>query len=74
MRPETLLEPHGRFHLPSGHFHRTDHFLIRKGGNAVALGKGIPHQYVDLPPLVSEDATGIYTLIGNSGVLSAVVC
>lgn len=63
-----------RFYLPSGHFHRTYHFLIRNGGNAVALGKGILRQHVDLPPLVSEDATGIHTPIGNSEVLSAIVC
>jgi hypothetical protein len=38
---------------------------------AVAVIKGIPHNHVDLPPLVSVEATGVCIPIGNSEVLLA---
>jgi hypothetical protein len=34
----------------------------RKGGTAIAVRKGIPHSHVDLPPLISIEATGVYIL------------
>jgi hypothetical protein len=43
----------------------------RKGGTAVAVRKGIPHNHVDLPPLVSVEATGVCIPVGNSEVLLA---
>jgi hypothetical protein len=50
-----------------------DCFLGRKVGTAVAVRKGIPHNLVDLPPLVSVEATRFYIRIGNSKVLRAAV-
>jgi hypothetical protein len=40
---------------------------------AVAVRKGIPHNHVDLPPLVSIEATRVCRPIGNSEVLIATV-
>jgi hypothetical protein len=44
-----------------------------QGGTAVAVRKGIPHNFVDLPPLVSVEATGVYIPIGNNEVLLAAI-
>jgi hypothetical protein len=44
-----------------------------EGGTATAVMKGIPHNHVDLPPLVSVEATGVCILIGYSEVLVAAV-
>jgi hypothetical protein len=40
---------------------------------AVAVRKGIPHMHVDLPPLVSVEATGVCIPIGNQEILLAAV-
>jgi hypothetical protein len=40
---------------------------------AFAVRKGIPHNHVDLPPLVSIEVTWICIQIGNSEVLLAAV-
>jgi hypothetical protein len=53
------LKPRERFFIPNDHFYRTDRFPGRTGGTAVAVRKGIPHKHVDLPPLVSIEATGV---------------
>jgi hypothetical protein len=45
----------------------------RKGGTAVADRKGIPHNHVDLPPLVSIKASGVCIPIGNSELLLTAV-
>jgi hypothetical protein len=42
-------------------------------GTAVSVGKGIPHNHVEVPPLASIEATGVCRLIGNSEVLFAAV-
>jgi hypothetical protein len=39
-----------------------------------AVTKGIPHNYVELPPLVSVVATRVCIPIGNSEMLLAAVC
>jgi hypothetical protein len=70
---ETHLKPHERFFIPNFYFYRTDHYLERKGGTAVVVRKGIPHNHVDLPPLVSVEATGVCIPRGNSEVLLAAV-
>jgi exonuclease III len=70
---ETHLKPYERFHIPNYHFYRTDRFPERKGGTAVAVGKGIPHNDVALPPLVSVEATGVCIPIRFSEVLLAAV-
>jgi hypothetical protein len=68
---ETHLKTHERFFIPNDHFYRTDCHPGRKGGTAVAVRKGIPHNHVDLPPLVSAEATGVCIPVGNSEVLLA---
>jgi hypothetical protein len=70
---ETHLKPHERFSIPNYHFYRNDSLPGRKGGTAVAVKKGIPHSYVDLPPLISVEATGVYIPIGNREALLAAV-
>jgi hypothetical protein len=57
---ETHLNP------PNFHFYRTDCFPGRKGGSAVAVRKGIPHNRIDLPSLVSIEATGVCIPTGNA--------
>jgi hypothetical protein len=57
---DTHLKPHERFFTPNYHIYRTDRFPGRKGGTAVAVRKGIPHNHADLPPLVSIEATGLW--------------
>jgi hypothetical protein len=56
---ETHLKPHERLFTPNHHVQRTDRFLCLKGGTAVAVRKDIPHNHVDLPPLISIEATWI---------------
>jgi hypothetical protein len=63
---ETHLKSHERLFIPNYHYYQTDRFPRRKGRTAVAIRKGIPHNYVDLPPLVSVVATGVCIPIGNS--------
>jgi hypothetical protein len=36
--------------------------------------RGVPHSYVDLPPLVSVEETGVCIPIGNSEILLASLC
>jgi hypothetical protein len=67
----THLKPHERFFIPNYHFYLTGRFSGTKGGNAIAVRKGIPHNHVDLPPLVSIEVTGACVPIGNSEVLLA---
>jgi hypothetical protein len=55
----TNLKPHDIFFIQNYYFYRPGHFPGRKGGTAVAVRKGIPHNHVDLPPLVSTEARGI---------------
>jgi exonuclease III len=70
---ETHLKPHEKFVIPNYFFYRTDRYPGRKGGTAVAVRKGIPHNHVDLPSLVSVEATGICIPLGNSEILLAAV-
>jgi exonuclease III len=62
---ETRLKPRERFYIPNYHFYRIDRHPGRKGGTAVAVRNGIPHSHVDLPPLISVEATGVCIPIGN---------
>jgi hypothetical protein len=64
----------GETFIPSYHFYRTDCFGGRKGETAVAVRKGTPHNHVDLPPLVSIEATEVCIPTGNSEVLLSAVC
>jgi hypothetical protein len=49
---ETHLKPHMTFYFPNYHIYRNDRQDGHKGGTAVAVKKGIPHTYADLPPLL----------------------
>jgi hypothetical protein len=70
---ETDLKPHEKISNPNYHFYRTDRFPGRKGGTAVAVRKRIPHNHVDLTPLISIEATGVCVPIGNSELMLAAV-
>jgi hypothetical protein len=63
------LKPHERFFSPNFPYYQTDSFLGKKDSNAVAIRKGIPHNHVDIPPLVSAEATGVCIPIGNFKLL-----
>jgi hypothetical protein len=39
---------------------------------AIAVRKGIPHNHVDLNPLLSVEATGVCIPVGNEVLLAAV--
>jgi hypothetical protein len=49
---ETHLKPHIRFYIPNYHIYRNNRLDGYKSGTAVAVKKGIPHTYVDLPLLL----------------------
>jgi hypothetical protein len=70
---ETHLKPHERFFISNYHFYRNDSHPGGKGGTSVAVRRGVPHSYVDLPPLVSVETTGVFIPIGNSEILLASV-
>jgi hypothetical protein len=70
---ETHLKPHEKFFISNYHFYRTDSHRGRKGGTAVAVRRGVPHNHVDLPPFVSAEATGVCIPTFNSEVLFASV-
>jgi exonuclease III len=55
---ETYPKTHERFFITNYHVYRTNRYPGRKGGTAVTVRKGIPHNHVDL---VSVEATGLYT-------------
>jgi hypothetical protein len=65
----THLKPHERFFISNYHIYRTDRQAGRKGGTALVVRRDVPHNYVDLQPLVPVEATGVYIPIGNSEVL-----
>jgi hypothetical protein len=66
---ETRLKRHMRFYIPNYDIYRTDRHGGHKGGTAAAVKKGIPHMYVNLPPLLSVEATGLRIAIGNTETL-----
>jgi exonuclease III len=70
---ETHLKPHERFFIKNYHVYRMDRYPGRKGGTAIVVTKSIPHNHVELPLLVSEEATGVCIPVGNDVVLLAVV-
>jgi hypothetical protein len=71
---ETHLKRHEINLNQNYRFYWTDSFPGRKGGTDVPVREGIPHNHVDLPPLVSVEATGVCIPTGNSKVLLAAVC
>jgi exonuclease III len=60
---ETYLKPHERFFITNYHVYRMDQYPSRKGGTAVAVRKGIPHNHVELPPppCFCRSDRGLYT-------------
>jgi hypothetical protein len=70
---ETHLKPHERFFTSICHFYRTDRNRGGNGGTTLAVRRGVTHNHVDLPPLVSVQATGVCIPTGNSEVLLASV-
>jgi hypothetical protein len=65
------LIPRDRFCIPNYHIYRTESFPDRQVGTAAAVTKSIPYSCVDLPPLVSVEATGLCVKIVNSEILFA---
>jgi hypothetical protein len=61
------------FNIPNYHIYRNDYLDGNKSGTAVAVKKGIPHTHVDLPPLLSLEATGVRIPIGHTAILHASV-
>jgi hypothetical protein len=70
---ETHLKPHERFFIPNYHFYRIDRYPGRKGWTTIAVKEGIPHNQVDLSPLVSVEAKGVCIPICNKEILLAAV-
>jgi hypothetical protein len=68
-----ILKPNMRFYIQNYGLYRTDREYGHKGGNAVAVNKGIPHTFVHLPPLLSAESAGLCMLIGNSEMLFGAV-
>jgi hypothetical protein len=67
---EIHLKPHERFFIPN---YLTNRYPGRKGETAIAVRKCIPHNYVNLPSIVSVVATGVCIPIVNCEVLFAAV-
>jgi hypothetical protein len=70
---ETHLKPHEKPLIANFHFYRNNSYPGRKGGSTIAVKKGIPHNHVDLQPIVSVETTGICIPICNSEILLAAV-
>jgi hypothetical protein len=70
---ETHLKPHERFSIRNYHIYQNDRHPGAKGGTAFAVRKGIPHSYVDLPPLISIKATGFCIPVGKTEIILAAV-
>jgi hypothetical protein len=68
---EAHLKPHERFFISNYHFYGTDRHPGRYGGTSVAVRRGFPPNNIDLPPLVSVEATGFYIPISSSELLHA---
>jgi hypothetical protein len=76
MRPcflKHIWKKHERFFTTNYHVYRTDRYQGRKGGTAIAVKKGISHDHVELPALVSVEATGVCIPVGNDVVILAAV-
>jgi endonuclease/exonuclease/phosphatase (EEP) superfamily protein YafD len=58
-----------RFYVPNYHIYRNDRLDGNRGGTAVAVKKKIPHTCVDLPPLLSLEATGVSIPTGHTEML-----
>jgi hypothetical protein len=70
---KTRLKTQERFSIRNYHIYRNDRHLGAKGGSAVSVKKGVPYSYVDLPTLISIEATGVRITVGNKELLLAAV-
>jgi hypothetical protein len=70
---ETNLKPHMRFYIPNYDIYQTDREDRHKCGTAVAVKQGFPHACVNLPPLLSVEATGVCISIRNTEFFLAAV-
>jgi hypothetical protein len=59
------------FFIQNYHIYRTISLPDRRGGIAIAVRKGISQNHVDLPALVSVEATRVFIPIDNSEMLIA---
>jgi hypothetical protein len=62
---DTDLKSHERLFISNFHFYLTGHHPGRKGGTTFAVRSGVRHNHVELPPLVSVEATGVCIPIDN---------
>jgi hypothetical protein len=53
--------------------YRNDRHPGAKGGTAFSVTKRVPHSYVDLPPVISIEATAVCIPLGNREILLAAV-
>jgi exonuclease III len=65
---ETCLKPQERFFIPNYHVYQMDRNADRKGGTAVAVRKGIPHNHVDLPRQVTHSNYCYCMFSPNQGI------
>jgi hypothetical protein len=70
---ETHLKPHQRFQIKKYHIYRNDRHPGIKDGTAVAVKRDIPHGPVDLPPLISVEASAVSIPIGNRNLACSCV-
>jgi hypothetical protein len=66
---KTNFKLHERFFIPNYHFYLAGRFPGRKGETFITVRKTVPHNHVDLPLLVSIEATRVCISIGSSEVL-----
>jgi hypothetical protein len=57
-----------RVYIPNYDIYWTDREDGHKGRTAVAVKKGIPHTYVNLPLILSVQATGVCIPVGNTEI------
>jgi hypothetical protein len=58
------MKLHERFCISNYQLYRTGHFSGVKDGISISVRNSIPHNHVDLSPLVSVEATGVCIPIG----------
>jgi hypothetical protein len=70
---QTYLKTHTRFCIPNCDFHWSGRKNDYRRGTAVKINKGTPHVCVNLPPLLSAEATGFCMPIENAEMVLAAV-
>jgi hypothetical protein len=62
-----------RFYTASSDIHRTDREGGHKDETVISVKEGIPHNCVDLPPLLSAETTGVSIPMENTETFFAAV-